>query len=258
MDEVSARLFLDWSRETLPVAGLVASRLLGAITVAPGWSVSGFSWRKRLHDTCLLVIVITPVVRDSLPPAPHSPVAYAGLAMAELGIGLALGFAASLVIASSRAAGELIALQAGLAPAGLLDPDAANAGVETSALGPLFGWLALAVFLTLDGPLHMVDAVAESYAAIPVRSAGDLLRELDLAAVVGRVGWATGLAVQAAAPVAVGLVITSLALGILARAAPGVADLAASHLVRISVGVLLVLVGLGGFASFLHATWLVK
>ena len=64
--------------------------------------------------------------------------------------GAALGWSAALIVAGARQAGELVGLQAGLSPAALLDPEAAE---ELTPLGHLYGLVALAVFLALDGPL---------------------------------------------------------------------------------------------------------
>ena len=74
-----------------------------------------------------------------------------------------------------RMAGELVAAQAGLATAALFDPES---GAEITALGRLYGWVALAVFLALDGPLVLVGALVESYQAVP---AGRLLISPDTA-----------------------------------------------------------------------------
>ena len=73
------------------------------------------------------------------------------------------------MIAGARLAGELIAAPAGFSTAALFDPET---GEEMTVLGRLYGWIALAVFLTLDGPLILVRALVESYQAVP---AGRLL-----------------------------------------------------------------------------------
>ena len=64
-------------------------------------------------------------------------------------------------------AGELIAAR-GFSTAA----SSTETGGELTVLGSLYGWIALAVFLTLDGPLILVRALVESYQAVP---AGRLL-----------------------------------------------------------------------------------
>ncbi len=130
-------------------------------------------------------------------------------------------------MAAARQAGEVIGLQAGLAPASLLAPDAADgSGESLTPLGHLYGLVALAIFLAVDGPLRMVEVLVESYDALPVGlgvGRGFAVRpptpELAAAA-FGQVGGALALAVRAAAPVALAMVLAGLALGWLARAPP--------------------------------------
>jgi len=74
-----------------------------------------------------------------------------------------LGWAGSLVIAGARQAGEVVGAQAGLSPAALFDPEA---GDGLTAMGHLYGLVALGVFLALDGPTQLVLALAESYRVV--------------------------------------------------------------------------------------------
>ena len=85
-------------------------------------------------------------------------------------------------------------------------------------LGRLYGWIALAVFLALDGPLVLVRALVESYQAIP---AGRLLISQETAELAfGQVGRALELSLRAAAPPALALTLAGVVLGWLSRAAP--------------------------------------
>ena len=80
-----------------------------------------------------------------------------------------LGWSAALIVAAARQAGDLVAAQAGLSAAALFDPET---GDELTALGHLYGLIALAVFLALDGPLVLVGALIESYRAVPAGGLG--------------------------------------------------------------------------------------
>ena len=78
----------------------------------------------------------------------------------------------------------MIAAPAGLSTAALFDPET---GEETTVLGRLYGWMALAVFLALDGPLILVASLVESYQAIPAGGIKIAEATLELAfAQVGR------------------------------------------------------------------------
>ena len=86
----------------------------------------------------------------------------------EVLTGGVLGWSAALIVAGARLAGELVAAQAGLSTATLIDPET---GEELTPLGRLYGWIALAVFLALDGPLVLVR-VAGGELSTPYPRAG--------------------------------------------------------------------------------------
>ena len=122
--------------------------------------------------------------------------------------------AAGLVVAAARLAGEVVGFQAGLSPAALLDPDA---GAGMTPTGHLYGLIALATFVALDGPLRLLGALAESYRAWPPGAVG-----LSAEAVVrafGQVDLMLELALRAAAPAGLALALAGAALGFLGRAA---------------------------------------
>ncbi|HKI16434.1 MAG TPA: flagellar biosynthetic protein FliR, partial [Isosphaeraceae bacterium] len=129
--------------------GLVLARVLGLCLTAPVLAVPELDWRFRLALAAALGAVLAPVVGSSVePPATWSNAAWAGLS--ELLAGGLIGWSAALVVAGARAAGDLVATQAGLATATLIDPES---GEVVNPLGRLYGLIALAVFLALDGPL---------------------------------------------------------------------------------------------------------
>src|SRR6185312_11238172 len=159
--------------------------------------------------------------------------------LVELAVGAALGWSAALVVAGARQAGEIVGAQAGLSPAALFDPDA---GDELTPLGHLYGLIALATFLTLDGPLMLVQSLVESYRTLP--AGGPPLSTETVALAFGRVAGALELSIRAAAPVALALALAGAALGLLGRAAPSLPLVALSLPVRAALGVALAMLGM--------------
>ncbi len=132
----------------------------------------------------------------------------------------------------------------------LLDPET---GEEHTALGRLFGWIALAVFLALDGPLVLIRTLAESYKAIP---AGRLAAEPELSALAfAPIGKALELALKLAAPSALALVIASIVLGLLSRAASSLPFVTLTPPIRIALGIVVVVFGLATLAITLSNAW---
>jgi flagellar biosynthesis protein FliR len=219
------------------------------VWTAPALSAPGVDIRIRLILAATLAAILAPALGPSLT-VPDDWSALARGCLVELLVGAALGWSAGLVVAGARQAGEIVGAQAGLSPAALFDPDA---GDELTALGHLYGLIALAAFLTLDGPLALVQGILESYQALP---AGSATLSTDTAALAfGRVGSALVLSLQAAAPVALALALAGLALGLLGRAAPSLPLMALTLPVRAALGVALALLGLATLAATVSAAW---
>ena len=154
------------------------------------------------------------------------------------------------MIAGARMAGDLIALQAGLSTAALFDPES---GEEITVLGWLYGWVALVVFLALDGPLVLVGALVESYQAVP---AGRLLISEGTAALAfAQVGHGLEVALCAAAPPALALCLAGIVLGWLSRAASSLPFVALALPIRSVLGLVLILLSLGALMTTLSSAW---
>jgi flagellar biosynthesis protein FliR len=228
---------------------VVMARVLGLCLTAPALAIPELDWRFRLGATAVVGAVLVPVIEPSVEP----PLNFSGTALlltVEALVGGALGWSAALVIAGARQGGEIVAAHAGLSTATLVDPET---GEEHTPLGRLFGWLALAVFLALDGPLMLIRALAESYKAIP---AGRLAEVPELSALAfAPIGRALELALKVAAPPALALVIATIVLGLLSRAAPSLPFIALTPPIRIALGIVVVALGLAALATTLSNVW---
>jgi flagellar biosynthetic protein FliR len=231
------------------VLALVLARLLGLAWTAPTWATPGLDARFRVVLAVLLAAVVLPLVGPSLA-APDGWAALGRACVAEGLIGAGLGWSAALVVAGARQAGEIVGMQAGLSPAALLDPEA---GDELTPMGHLYGLVALAVFLALDGPLALVRALVDSYRLMP--AGGMALSAATAQHAFGRVGEALALAVRVAAPTALAMTLAGVALGLLGRAAPSLPLVALSLPVRFALGLVLVVLGLAALAATLATAW---
>jgi flagellar biosynthesis protein FliR len=228
---------------------MVLARSLGLCLTAPGLAVPGLPWRFRLAIAGMLGVVLVPIVGEQV----AAPPGWGGLAwgiLGELLVGGILGMAAGLIVAGARAAGDLVAAQAGLSITSLLDPEA---GEELTPLGRLYGLVALAAFLALGGPLALVGALAESYTASPAGRIG-LSTGMALS-IFGQVGRTLELALRAAAPPAVALIMAGIALAWLSRTAPSIPFLMLAMPVRLVVGTLLTLLGVAALIVTFTGAW---
>lgn len=237
---------------------LAFARAAGLAWTAPGLAAPGLGARTRLMLAVLLGVTLAPAVVVAGAGASVGPGGLAVACLGEAAVGAMIGWSAALVIAGARQAGELVGAQGGFAPAALFDPDA---GDEMTALGHLYGLVALGVFLALDGPLVLVRSLVASYRVVPAGGAlafgmGASGSGEELAALAfGRLGAALALSLRAAAPAALALALAGVALGLVGRAAPSLPLAALSLPIRAALGLVAVAVGLAGLAAVFAAAW---
>jgi flagellar biosynthetic protein FliR len=238
-----------WVLSHAALAALVVARMFGLCATAPALAIPELDCRFRLLLAMALSAVLIPLLDGMIAP-PLDGARAAWSVLLEALTGGILGWSAALFIAGARLAGELIAAPAGLSTASLFDPDT---GDEITVLGRLYGWLALAVFLALDGPLILVRAVVESYQVIP---AGRLVISWDTAEMAfGQLSSALALALRAAAPPALALTLAGVVLGWLSRAAPSLPFVAFALPIRCVLGVVLIILSLATLTVTLAGSW---
>jgi flagellar biosynthetic protein FliR len=238
-----------WFSTNAAVWLLITARAAGVCFTAPALAAPGLDPRFRVALAVLLGAWMAPVAAP-LVGTIETGHAIAWLVLNELLIGGLIGWSASLIVAAARQAGDLVAAQSGMSTSALFDPET---GEELTALGHLYGLIALATFLALDGPLIMAEAMIESFRTIP---AGRLIFERATAEMMfGQVADALSLAVRAAAPPAVALAAAGVALGWLGRLAPSVPLMTLSLPIRAALGVLLVTASLAALLACLTGAW---
>ena len=238
-----------WVLSHAAVCGLVLARVLGLCLTAPALAVPELDWRFRLGLAFVLSLVLIPLVESAIVP----PVGWSNMVqgvLLEVLTGAVIGWSAALILAGARLAGDMVAAQAGLSTAMLIDPET---GEEVTPLGQFYGWIALVVFLALDGPLILVRALVESYQAVP--ACGLLISPETANRAFAQLGHALELALQAAAPAALALALAGVVLGLLSRAAPSLPFVALALPIRCLLGIALVLLSVVPLVATLSSSW---
>jgi flagellar biosynthetic protein FliR len=240
---------VSWIVAQGSVLVLIGARVGGLAWTAPALAAPAAGWRFRLGLTIVLGALLLPTIGPAIAAPPTLP--ELGLAcLVEAGLGAALGGSAALIVAGARQAGDLVGSQAGLSPAALFDPDA---GEDLTALGHLYGLVALGTFLALDGPMALVKALIESYQVVPVGAA--VVSEQTAQLAFGRVGDALALSLRAAAPAALAVALAGVAIGLLGRAAPSLPLVALALPIRSMLGLVVVGLGLMTLVATLSVAW---
>ncbi len=162
---------------------------------------------------------------------PGHPIGIILLMLSEALMGMTLGMCVHFVFAGIQTGGELMGAQMGFTMVTLADP---LSNAQIGATSHLLYTTSLVVFLTLDGHLHLLRALADSFALVPP---GGFTISATLARdVIELSAGMFVLAMKIAAPVIASLFMIELTLALMARAAPQMNLLTLGAPVKIAVG----------------------
>jgi flagellar biosynthetic protein FliR len=207
---------------------LCGARVSGLMLVAPVFSARLVPPMVKAGLVVLLTMLLTPVAGAHLAGAPALTPA---TVLAETMVGFVIGLGAALLVGAAEAAGELMAIQIGLSGASIMDPVNQH---QVPALGQLMQMTALALLLSLDLHLVMIDAMAASTRVLPVGMEMDLAGGAMALVRTGSTLFVLGL--RFAAPVVAAVLIANVALAILSRAAPQLNVLSVAFPLQIGIG----------------------
>ncbi len=187
----------------------------------------------KAFTALVLAVVLYPLVPGVEPDFPGGLVGFALAAAEEAGVGLVLGFVASLVFQSLAVAGQIMDIQMGFFMASFFDPAMGHQSTLSSRFLYLLG---MVLFFILDGHHVLIAALARSYELVPL--AGASLDGVTTLAVVRIFARMVALGVQIAAPVVAVVLIIDLCLGLLGRTAPEMNIFMLGFPLKIALGIL--------------------
>lgn len=185
--------------------------------------------RVKVGLSALLTIIIAPTIGEMPLVTIGSPQGLL-IMIQQVIIGVAMGFTMRLIFTAVEMAGELAGLQMGLGFASFYDPVNAS---HSPIIAQWLGMIAALAFLAMNGHLHMLSALAESFRTLPV---GLAMPSQGLYEVVGWGGSIFAYALQISLPILAALLITNIALGILTRAAPQLNLFAIGFPITLAIG----------------------
>jgi flagellar biosynthetic protein FliR len=222
----------------LRVSGFVLTAPAAGETVVPG--------RVKIVLTLALAFLLAPLVEV---PAGLSILSAAGMlaAVLELLIGVSIGMVVQLTFEALVFAGQSISLTMGLGFATLVDP---QRGAQVPVLGQMFMIFGTLIYLSINGHLMLLGALAESFHTLPIGT--HVGRDFLMSVVLwGARVFDTGLLI--ALPAVIALVIVNLALGVVTRAAPQLNLFGIGFTITLLSGFFVLLSGLDGIMSGISA-----
>jgi len=176
-------------------------------------------------------LAILPAVTPDPAIFPRTAWQFAFIVLNECIVGMILGMLVNVFFMGIQMAGQMAGLQMGFAIATIFDP---NSGVQSSMVSQLGYWVALIVFLTLDGHHQLLLAIQSSFDIIQFGQVS-LQKEL-YKPVLQLASQLFVLAVKVGAPTIAALIFVDVGFGLTAKMSPQMNILIVALPLKIAVG----------------------
>lgn len=196
--------------------------------------------RVKAGLAIMMTFIIAPLV--TVPALPNDMLPLMIRLGGEVVIGFIIGISAQFLFASVQLAGQLIGFQMGFAIVNVVDP---LSSAQVSVIAQFCFFIAMLIFLAVDGHHIFLYGIAESFRIIPLMEFHMTGRLADAVVSLARSIFSTGLAVGA--PVMVLMILVSVGLGMVARTVPQINIFIVGFPLKIGIG----LIGIGVTLPFI-------
>lgn len=240
---------VDLSGSDLVLFVLTFFRMTGLLMVAPVFGSQLLPPTVKVFLSLLLAVLFFPSIHRTGLTVADANLGTLLMAVAwEMGVGLLIGFAATFLFSAVQLGGQLIDQEFGLMMANILDP---ISNEQISVIGQFKLFLSILVYLAIDGHHFLMNAAAESFSAVPLT--GFRMTDgvaMHLSDTLIRDFFRMG--VQIAAPSMATLLLITIAMAFMARTVPEMNIFILGFSLRIVVGMLVLVVGVGLFVHGFH------
>ncbi|MBI2567108.1 MAG: flagellar biosynthetic protein FliR [Candidatus Schekmanbacteria bacterium] len=223
-------------------------RTSGIIFFAPIFGNEAVPLQVRAAFTLLVTALLGPTLDNVSIPVPATLFGFVGIAVAELLIGMAIGFVARAFFAAFLFGAQLMDFQVGFAMVNILDPEL---GTQVSLLAVVTNIMAILLFLAGNGHHWFLMAARDSFALLPIGEAHIGAGVMELLIRVGGSIFALGL--QVSSPILVVLILLDLAMGLIARTVPQIQILIVGFPLKIGGGMIVFSMSLAAFSAVMKS-----
>ena len=229
---------------------LIFARLSGIFSTAPVFGARNVPLLVKAGLALLLAYLVLPLVSFNQVSIPEALLPYSAVVIGEFLIGLIMGFACSFIFHGIQMAGALLDTQIGFGIVNVLDP---QFGQQVPLVGNFKYILAILVFLTSNSHHLFLSAMLYSFKAIPLTQA--LIRPEITDIITDMVVNIFIVALKISLPILVSLLLTDVALGILARSMPQMNIFVVGVPGKIIVGIFVLSLALPFYIAFLEVVF---
>lgn len=229
------------------IFSLVLARVAGVLVMAPFFGGQRIPAQVRLLFSIILAALITLAMapQDTIP---GGLLPYGLGLVTEFFVGFAIGFVTYLVFVAVQLCGQLVDMQIGFSIVNVIDP---QSGIQLPLMGNFQYLLALLILLAMNGHHLILAALVKSYDFIPLL--GGHLAGPVTQFILTLFSGLFVTAIKIAAPVVGALLVTDVALGIVARTVPQMNVFIVGMPAKILVGLVILILILPLFIWLLGA-----
>jgi flagellar biosynthetic protein FliR len=216
---------------------LIFVRILAVMVSAPILSSQDVPVLVKIGLAGLLAVLVLPIetARSTPPSWPTSALPFMLVVGQEVLIGVLIGFVSNLVFVVVALAANMLAFQTGLQAAQILDP---LSNISSTVLEQFYSMIAILLFLVINGHHWLLIGLARTFEVAPAGTFVLSGLTLDRLMVLTTETISTG--IRIALPIAGSLLLTDLALGLMARAVPQVQVFFLGLPLKIALGFVLI------------------
>lgn len=217
---------------------LIFARIIAMMLLMPIMSSTAFPAPARAGLAFFTAMAVFPMAKGLNFIIPDSGLLYAVLIIGEVLIGIIMAFVIILVFTVFQVAGQMFSIQMGFGASQVFDP---LAQIQIPLLGQFLNLIAMLVFLVTGGMKKIfLMGIYQSFAAV---KAVDLFarREMLISYFTGVLSNLFEQAIIIAIPIMGTLILLSVTMGLLAKAAPQMNLLMVGFPIQITVGFIMML-----------------
>lgn len=197
--------------------------------------------RVKVILSFILSIVVLPLLPD-VPEVEALSVAGLMVSLQQILIGISMGFTLQLVFGALMIAGEAVAMSMGLGFASMIDP---TNGVNVPVISQFFIIVGSLLFVALGGHLMLIQLIVSSFQSLPISAVG-VTRE----GYWSIIGWGSQMFIGAlwlAIPALISMLVITISLGVMTRAAPQLNIFSVGFPVTMFLGFIIIILVIPGF-----------
>jgi flagellar biosynthetic protein FliR len=194
---------------------LIMARITAIFVLFPLFSSPSIPLPAKVGGSFFVAVLLFPLFSDTVISVPKQTIPFLLMLSKEVLVGLVLGFVALTLFAGIHVAGQLAGMQMGFAIVNAIDPQTQQ---NVSIIASFQNLIATMIFLSINGHLFLLSGIKKSFEVIPLMglsySPALNTQIIKIGADIFIVG------IKIGAPVITALLLTSVALGIMAKVFP--------------------------------------